>query len=156
MLEEIKDRHIKWIRHKEATLQSNHALAQLKTIDGHSSMNVWKSCQLMIEDTSSPSFQSSPNSTDNPSCMSNETLGLSSRPATPPLVPTFVCPMTKFEMLQSQSKTLATIISNFKAIVGDQEALSRQKVDVSIRKKCFWDKELKGNLKMWCHYGWRV
>jgi hypothetical protein len=64
--------------------------------------------------------------------------------------------MTKFEMLQSQSKTLATIISNFKAIVGDQEALSRQKVDVSIRKKCFWDKELKGNLKMWCHYGWRV
>jgi len=136
-LKELKTNTSNELGTKRATLQSNHALAQLKTTNGHASMNVLKRCQLMIEDTSSPYFQSSPNSTDNPSCMSNETLGLSLRLVTPPLVPTFVCPMTKFEMLQSQSRTLATIANNFKAIVGNQEALSRLKVDVSIEKKCF-------------------
>ncbi len=88
----------------------------------------------MIEGTSSPSFQSSPNSTHNPSLMSSETPWLSSRPATPRIVPTFERPMTKSEMLQSQSKSLATIINNLKANVEDQKALLRVKVDVNINK----------------------
>jgi len=56
--------------------------------------------------------------------------------------------MTKSKMLQSQSKSLATIASNLKANVEDQEALLRAKVDVSIEKKSFKNREHKGNSKM--------
>jgi hypothetical protein len=86
---------------ERVALQSYHVLAQLKTIDGHASKNVLKRHQLMIKDTSNPSSQSSPNSMHNPSRMFDETHGLSSRLATPPPIPTFEHPMTKFEMLQS-------------------------------------------------------
>jgi hypothetical protein len=104
---------------ERATLHFDHVLAQCKTTDGHASRNVLKRYQSMIEGTSSPPSQSSPNSTHNPSPMSDETLRLSSRLATPPHVPTFECPMTKFEMLQSQSKSLATIAKNLQANVED-------------------------------------
>jgi hypothetical protein len=43
--------------------------------------------------------------------------------------------MTKFEMLQSQSKSLATIASNLEACVEDRKALIRAKVDVSMERK---------------------
>jgi hypothetical protein len=76
--------------------------------------------------------------------MSDETYGLSSRPTTPPLVPTCKHPMTEFEMLQSQSKSLAAITSNLKASVEDREALLRAKVNVSIKKNDF----KIGNLKV--------
>jgi hypothetical protein len=122
---------------KKATLQSDHVVAQLKTNDGHASRNALKRHQSIIEGTSNPSFQSSPNSTHNPSPMYNETPRLSSRPATLPLVPTFERPMTKFEMLQSQSKSLATIANNLKANVEDRKTMLRAKVDVSIEKKMF-------------------
>jgi hypothetical protein len=45
--------------------------------------------------------------------------------------------MTKSEMLQSHSKSLANIASNLQASVEDQKALLRPKVDVSIEKKMF-------------------
>jgi hypothetical protein len=67
--------------------------------------------------------------------MSNQTHGLSSKPTTPPPIPTLECPMTKFKMLQSPSKSMATIASNLKANVEDREALLRTKVDVTIEKK---------------------
>jgi len=86
---------------KRVALQFDHVLTQLKTTNGHASRNVLKRCQSMIEGTSNPSSQSSPNSTHNPSPMSNETHGLSSRPATPPPIPILEHPMTKSEMLQS-------------------------------------------------------
>jgi hypothetical protein len=69
--------------------------------------------------------------------MSNETHGLPSRPVTPPPIPILEHPMTKFEMLQSQSKSMAVIVSNLKANVEDQKALLRTEVDVSIEKKMF-------------------
>jgi hypothetical protein len=43
--------------------------------------------------------------------------------------------MTKSEMLQSQSKSLATITNNLEASVEDWKALLRAKVDVRIEKK---------------------
>jgi hypothetical protein len=55
----------------------------------------------------------------------------------PPPIPTLEHPITKFEMLQSQSKSLATIASNLEANVEDREALLRTKVDVSIERKKF-------------------
>ncbi len=84
---------------KRATLQSDHVVAQFKTTNGHASKNVVKRHQSMIEGTSSHSFQSFPNSTHNPSPMSNETPRMSSRSATPPHVLTFEHPMTKSEMM---------------------------------------------------------
>jgi hypothetical protein len=122
---------------KRATLQSEHVVTQLKIIDGHASRNVLKRRQSMIEGTSSLSFQSSPNSTHNPSPMYEETYGMSSRLVTPPPIPTFEHPMTKSEMLQSQSKSMATIVNNLEANVEDREAMLRAKVDVSIEKKVF-------------------
>jgi hypothetical protein len=100
-------------------LQSDHVLAQLKTTNGHALRNVLKRHQSIIKGTSSPSSQSSPNSTHNPNPMSNETHGMSSRLATPPHVPTFECFMTKFEMLQSQSKRMAIITNNLEVNVKD-------------------------------------
>ncbi len=91
----------------------------------------------MIEGTSSPSSQSFPNSTHNPNLMFDETSGLSSKPITPPPIPTFKCPMTKFKMLQSQPKSMATSTSNLEASVEDREAMLRANVDVSIEKNDF-------------------
>ncbi len=88
----------------------------------------------MVEGTSNLSFQSSPNSAHNFSPMSDETPRLSSRPATPPPIPTFEHPMTKYEMLQSQSKSLATIASNLEVKVEDRKALLRTKVDFNIKR----------------------
>ncbi len=62
---------------EEVALQSDLVLAQLKIANGHALKNVLKRHQSMIEDTSSPSSQSFPNSTHNPSSMSNETHGSS-------------------------------------------------------------------------------
>jgi hypothetical protein len=67
--------------------------------------------------------------------MFDETPRLSSRPDTPPPIPTLEHPMTKFEMLKSQSKSLAIIARNVKASVEDREALLKAKVDVSIERK---------------------
>ncbi len=75
--------------------------------------------QSIVEGTSSPSSQSSSNYTHNPSPMSYETLWVSSRLATPPLVPILEHPMTKSEILQSQSKNMATIANNLEASVED-------------------------------------
>jgi hypothetical protein len=91
----------------------------------------------MVEGTSSLSFQCFPNFVHNPSPMFDETLGLSSRPTTPPPIPTLEHPMTKSEMLQSQSKSLATIANKLKASMEDQKALLKAKVDVSIENKMF-------------------
>jgi hypothetical protein len=52
----------------------------------------------MIEGTSSPSFQSSPNFMHNLNPMLDETFGLVLRPATPPPTRAFERSMTKFEM----------------------------------------------------------
>jgi hypothetical protein len=40
-------------------------------------------------------------------------------------------------MLQSQSKSLATIANNLKADVEDRKTMLRTKVDVSIKEKMF-------------------
>ncbi len=98
----------------------------------------------MIESTSNPSSQSSPNYMHNLNLMFDETFGLSSRPITPPPVPTFKRPMTKFKMLESWPKNMATITSNLEASVDDQEVVLRAKVDVSTEKNDF----KIGNLKV--------
>jgi hypothetical protein len=77
-------------RHKMATLQFDHVLAQLNITDVHASSNVLKWCQSMIEGTLSLSSQCSPNFTHNPNLMSNETLGLSLRFVATPPIPTLI------------------------------------------------------------------
>ncbi len=128
---------------ERATLQSNHVPAQLKTTDGHASRNVLKMSQSMVECTSNFFSQSPPISTHNLSPMFNETHGPSSRLVTPPPIPTFEHPMTKFEMLQSQSKTMVTIASNLEANVEDRKALLIAKANVSIEKNVFKIRNLR-------------
>jgi hypothetical protein len=53
-------------------------------------------------------------------------------------------PMTKLEMLQSQSKSLTTIANKLTASVEEQEVLLKTKVDVIVEKKCIQNSQFKG------------
>jgi hypothetical protein len=86
---------------KRVALQSNHVLAQLRTINKHPLRNVLKMHQSMVEGTSNLSSQYSPNSTNNLNLVMKH-LGCHQDLIHPPPIPTLEHPMTKSKMLQSQ------------------------------------------------------
>jgi len=76
---------------------------------------------------------------------SDETLGLLIIPLATSTSTSIERPMTKLEMLQSQSRSLVTITNKLTASVEEWEVLLMAKVDVNIEKKCIQNNQFKGN-----------
>jgi hypothetical protein len=86
-----------------------------------------------------------PISTNAPNPTSDETLGLLIIPLATSTSTSIERPMTKLEMLQSQSRSLVAITNKLTVSVEEWEALLMAKVDVNIEKKCIQNSQFKGN-----------